>query len=124
LRVSLGGRGSKILTAGAPGRGVDRASTGELDGILQLHQAVLDEGITFIFGFWICVANSLGSFNSHLIDCRKPEASAPTRHNDLDEFIDNLDELPLHDLVLQIEKMSIFDVTQTNMRDHTIQVPL
>jgi hypothetical protein len=74
---------------------------------------VLDEGITFVFDSWICVANGLGGFNSHLADSRKLEASALARHSDLDEFIDNLDELLLPDLVRQIKKMSIFDVTTT-----------
>jgi hypothetical protein len=40
--------------------------------------AVLDEGTTFIFSSWICVANGLGGFNSHLADSRKPEACTPT----------------------------------------------
>jgi hypothetical protein len=26
---------------------------------------MLDEGTTFIFGSWICIANDLGGFNSH-----------------------------------------------------------
>jgi hypothetical protein len=60
---------------------------------------VLDEGTTFIFGSWICITNSLGGFNSHLANSRKPEASTPTRHNDLDEFIDNINKLLLLDLV-------------------------
>jgi hypothetical protein len=72
--------------------------------------AVLDEGTTFIFGYWICVANGLGGFNSHLVDT---EASTTTRSSKLNEFIDNFDELLLPDLVLQIEKMSIFDTTST-----------
>jgi hypothetical protein len=42
----------------------------------------------------------LGGFNSHLVDSREPKASASTRSSDLDEFIDNLDELLLPDLVL------------------------
>jgi hypothetical protein len=32
--------------------------------------AVLDEGTTFIFGSWICVANGLGGFNSHLANSK------------------------------------------------------
>jgi hypothetical protein len=56
----------------------------------------------------------LGRFNSHLADSRKPEASAPTRRSDLNEFIDNLDELLLPDLAEQIERMSVFDVTSTH----------
>jgi hypothetical protein len=67
---------------------------------LSFTSTMLDEGTTFIFGSWICVANGLGGFNSHIVDSNKPETSTPTRHNDLDEFIDNLDELLLPDLVL------------------------
>jgi hypothetical protein len=76
---------------------------------------VLDEGTTFFFGSWICIANNSGGFNSHLVDSRKPEASTPTRHNNLDDLIDNLDELLLPDLVLQILKMSVFDATSTQV---------
>jgi hypothetical protein len=53
----------------------------------------------------------LGGFNSRLVDSRKPEASAPTRSINLDEFFDNFDELLLPDLPRQIEKTSIFDAT-------------
>jgi hypothetical protein len=76
--------------------------------------AVLDEGITFIFGSWIWVANGLGGFNSHLVDYKKLETSASTRSSDLDESIDNLDELLLPNLALQIKKMSVFDATSTH----------
>jgi hypothetical protein len=55
--------------------------------------AVLDEGTTFIFGFWICIANGSGGFNIHLADTSKLEASAATRCSNLDEFIDNLEEM-------------------------------
>jgi hypothetical protein len=64
--------------------------------------SVLDEGTTFIFGSWICVANSSGGLNGNLADSRKPEASAASQCSDLDEFVDNLDKLfdedisPLH----------------------------
>jgi hypothetical protein len=55
----------------------------------------------------------LGGFNSHLANSRKLEASTPTRCSDLEEFIDNLDELLLPDLVRQIKNMSIFDAIST-----------
>jgi hypothetical protein len=48
---------------------------------------VLDEGTTFIFGSWICVANGLGGFNGHLADSRKLEASTATRSSDLDKLL-------------------------------------
>jgi hypothetical protein len=75
--------------------------------------AVLDEGTTFTFGSWICVANGLGGFNSRLANSREPEASSSTPSSDLDELINNLDDLLLPDLVLQIKKMSIFNTTST-----------
>jgi hypothetical protein len=75
--------------------------------------AVLDEGTTFIFGSWICVANGLGGFNSHLANSKEPEASSSTPSSDLYEFIDNLDDLLFPDLAQQIEKMSVFNTTST-----------
>jgi hypothetical protein len=80
---------------------------------LSFTSTMLDEGTTFFFGSWICVANGLAGFNSHLVDFRKPEASTPTRRSNLDEFIDNLDKLLLPDLARQIERMSVFNATST-----------
>jgi hypothetical protein len=81
---------------------------------LSFTSNVLDEGTTFIFGSWICVANGLGGFNSHLINSRKSEASTATRHSNLDSFIDDLDEFVLPDLPRQIENMSVFDATPSH----------
>jgi hypothetical protein len=39
---------------------------------LSFTSNMLDEGTTFIFSSWICAANGLGGFNSHLTDFRKP----------------------------------------------------
>jgi hypothetical protein len=75
--------------------------------------AVLDKGTTFTFGSWICVANGLGGFNSHLANSKEPEATSPTPSSDLDDFIDNHDDMLLSDLAQQIEKMSIFNATST-----------
>jgi hypothetical protein len=55
----------------------------------------------------------LGGFNIHIDDFRKPDASTPTRRNDLHEFIDNLNELLLPDLAEEIEMMSVFYMTST-----------
>jgi hypothetical protein len=75
--------------------------------------AVLDEGTIFIFGSWICVADGLGGFNSHLANSKEPEASPSTSSSDLDDFIDNLDDMLLPDLAQQIEKMSFLNSTST-----------
>jgi hypothetical protein len=76
---------------------------------LSFTSTVLDEGTTFIFGSWICVANGLGGFSSCLVNSRKPEASAPTRSSELDNFIDNLNELLLPDLPRQIKRTTQLD---------------
>jgi hypothetical protein len=59
---------------------------------------MLDKGITFIFGSWVCVAYSAGSFHRHLIDDTKLEASVASQRSGLDEFIDDPDEMLLPDL--------------------------
>jgi hypothetical protein len=48
LRVFVGRLAGKTQIAGAPGRGVHRRSTGELDGIVQLHQLGEDWRETYI----------------------------------------------------------------------------
>jgi hypothetical protein len=68
---------------------------------------VLDEGTTFIFGSWICVANGSGGFNGHLADSRKPKASTASRCSDLDNLL-------LPDDAEEIERMSIFDAASTH----------
>jgi hypothetical protein len=80
---------------------------------LCFTNTVLDEGTTFIFGSWICIANGSGGFNGHLADSRKPEASTANQSSNLSEFVDNLDELLLPDLAAEIERMSVFDATST-----------
>jgi hypothetical protein len=59
---------------------------------------VLDEGMTFIFGSWVCVTDGLDGFNNHLANSKELEASSPTRSSDFDYFIDDFDELLLPDL--------------------------
>jgi hypothetical protein len=44
----------------------------------KFTSAVLDEGTTLVFGSWICIANGLGGFNSHLVDFGKLETSTST----------------------------------------------
>jgi hypothetical protein len=73
---------------------------------LSFTSTVLDEDTTFIIGSWICIANGLGGFNSHLVHSRKPEASTSTQSSDLDELL-------LPDLPRQIERTSVFDATST-----------
>jgi hypothetical protein len=68
---------------------------------------------TFIFGSWICVANGLGGFNSHLAKSKEPKATSLTPSSDPADFIDNLDDTLLPDLAQQIKKISFFNSTST-----------
>jgi hypothetical protein len=75
---------------------------------------VLDEGTTFIFSSWICIANGSGGFNRHLADTGELEASATTQRSRLNKFVDNLDEMLLPDLAKEIEEESVFDAISTH----------
>jgi hypothetical protein len=83
---------------------------------------MLDEGTTFIFSSWICIANGLGGFNGHLANSRKPEVSTPTRSSDLDKFVDTLDELLFPDQVGEIKTTSVFNATSTHAASRTTQI--
>jgi hypothetical protein len=56
----------------------------------------------------------LGGFNSHLANSKELEASPSTSSSDLNNFIDNLDDMLLPNLIQQIEKISIFNATSTH----------
>jgi hypothetical protein len=51
---------------------------------------VLNEGTTFTFGSWVCIANGSGGFNSHLSNTRKPEVPASTSSHDIDNIVEDL----------------------------------
>jgi hypothetical protein len=74
--------------------------------LLSFTSTMPDKGTTLIYGSWVCVANGLGGFTSHLVDSTKLEASATTRHSNLDYFIHELNELLLPDLPRWIQRMS------------------
>jgi hypothetical protein len=61
--------------------------------------AVLDEGMTFTFGSWFCIANGRGGFKSHLAGTREPTTSAPASCHDIDDLADELGEIRLSDLI-------------------------
>jgi hypothetical protein len=59
----------------------------------------LEEGLTFVFGSWVCVPNSAGDFRRHLVDTKKPEAFARTSRRDIDDLIEDLDKIQRSDLI-------------------------
>jgi hypothetical protein len=68
---------------------------------------VLPEGITFVFGSWVCVANGAGGFRRHIID---NTIKLKTLAKRLDNFVDNLDELPFFDSPRETEVESVTTV--------------
>jgi len=53
----------------------------------------LEEGATFFFGSWVCVADGVGNFHCHLTHTKKLEASSPTFRCDINKCVDDLDEI-------------------------------
>ena len=75
------------------------------------NNVVPDEGTTFNIGSWIFTSNGTGGCDSHLAEPETPETSATTRHNCVDEFVGQLNEIPFPVHVEEIRKQSDFDVT-------------
>jgi hypothetical protein len=61
----------------------------------------------FVFGSWVCVANSADDFRRHVVvDAIKPKTSAAG----LDNFVDNLGELLFFDSARETEAESVTTV--------------
>jgi hypothetical protein len=72
--------------------------------LFKFLSPVLPEGTTFIFGSWVCVANGAGGFRRHVVDdAIKPKTSAAG----LDNFVENLGELPFFDSARETEVESV-----------------
>jgi hypothetical protein len=86
----------------------------------------LEEGVTFIFGSWICVADGAGGFRRHLATTMKPKASASTPHRPIDALINDLGEIQLYDPKEDNEHesrscpMLVFLTSQINPQAHGI----
>jgi hypothetical protein len=77
----------------------------------KFTSAVAPQGTTFIFGSWVCIADSASDFCRFTIDVMKPKILTASFHSDLDEFIDNLDDLSIHGSATKIEEESVFNAT-------------
>jgi hypothetical protein len=72
----------------------------------KFTNVVPPQGMTFVFGSWVCVADGAGNFRQFIVDM-KPKTLAASFHSDLDEFVDNLDDLSTHGSAARIEEESI-----------------
>ena len=75
------------------------------------NNVVPAKGTTFFVGSWVFVANGSGGFDSHLIDPRAPKTSEAARRRAVDEFVDQLEKIPLSVHVKEVWKQPDFDVT-------------
>ena len=57
--------------------------------------SVLDKGTSFCVGSWIFIADGSGGFNSRPIDRSPSEVSEVTKCQEIDDFIDQLEEVGL-----------------------------
>ena len=68
----------------------------------------IDAGTTFVFGSWVCIANSSGGFSSHMID---PASTKTPRREQLGEIISA--EIILPGIAKEIESLSLSGLTPT-----------
>jgi hypothetical protein len=77
----------------------------------KFTSAMPPQGTTFVFGWWVCVADGAGGFRRFTIDAMKSKTLATSFRSDLDEFIDNLDNLSTHGSARKTKEESAFNST-------------
>jgi hypothetical protein len=73
----------------------------------KFTSVVPPQGMMFVFGSWVCVADGAGSFRRFLVDM-KSKTPAASFHSDID------DDLSIHGSATRIEEESTFGVTPSN----------
>jgi hypothetical protein len=107
LGISLGGQPDKTRQLA---RQVGERIRDPLENSLAFFKfpsPVLPDCTTFVFGSWVCVANRAGGFHRHIVD---DTIKLKTLAERLDNFIDNLDELPFFDSARETEAESVTTV--------------
>jgi hypothetical protein len=81
--------------------------------LFKFPRPVLPKGTTFVFGSWVCVANGAGGFRRYIIDDTIKLKTLAAR---LDDFVDNLNELPFFDSARETEAESVTTVPSPRWR--------
>jgi hypothetical protein len=71
----------------------------------RFSKSVPSQGTTFVFGSWVCIADGVGNFRRFLVDM-KPKTPVAGLRGDLDKFVDDLDNLPIHASATKIKMES------------------
>lgn len=64
-----------------------------------MNIVMFEESSTFIFGSWVCVANSALGFRRHLAPNMEKKASTSIPHHDICNLVDDLDKIQLSNLI-------------------------
>jgi hypothetical protein len=107
LGIPLGGQPDKTRQRARQVGGRIRDPLENSMAIFKFPSPVLPEGTTFVFGSWVCVANGAGGFRRHIVDETIKLKTLPER---LDNFVDNLGELPFFDSARETEAESVTTV--------------
>ena len=75
------------------------------------NNVVPAKGTTFYIGSWVFVADGSGGFDSHLINPSIPKTSKIARHQEVNNFDDQLNEIPLLVHIKEDRNQPDFDVT-------------
>jgi hypothetical protein len=68
-------------------------------------RSVPSQGTTFVFVSWVCIVDSEGDFHRFIIDM-KPKIPTALLQDDLDKFVDDLDDLSTHGSAARIGEES------------------
>jgi hypothetical protein len=107
LGIPLGGQPNKTRQLARQVGGRNRDPLENSMAFFKFPSPVLLEGTTFVFGSWVCVANGAGGFRRHIVDDTFKLKTLAAR---LDDFVDNLDELPFSDSARETEAASVSTV--------------
>jgi hypothetical protein len=104
LGIPLGGQPDKTRQLARQVGGRIRDPLENSMALFKFPRPVLPEGTTSIFGSWVYVANGAGGFRRYIVDDTIKLKTLAAR---LDDFVDNLDELPFFDSARETEAESI-----------------
>ena len=111
LRVSLSRLGGKHRQLVCQVGDLTSSSASSM-ATFAFNTMALPQGTTFVFGSWVCVANGLGGFDSHLANPIEPEAISSESCNTIARSDDHGDML-LPDLAKEIEQKLDFNLSST-----------
>jgi hypothetical protein len=78
----------------------------------QFTRLVPSQGTTFVFGLWVYITDSAGSFRQFLVDMKLKTPTGDPR-GDLDKLVDDLDDLSIHASAARIEVESASGATSS-----------